>query len=181
MEEYKIKEAIEKTKTMGEAAKFLNMNFNTFKRKAKKLGIYKPSENRGRFTNQKQRKKVFCNMCLENELLATNITGYCKLCYHKSEDNKKLKKWLETGKTPYQKGTHIRGVIRKYIYDAQDNKCAICDMNNMWNGKELNFVLDHIDGDASNDNRENLRLICHNCDSQLETYKSRNKNSARKR
>ena len=41
------------------------------------------------------------------------------------------------------------------------------------------FVLDHIDGNADNNNRENLRLICPNCDSQLDTYKSKNKNSAR--
>jgi hypothetical protein len=29
--------------------------------------------------------------------------------------------------------------------------------------------------------RNNLRLVCHNCDSQLDTYKSKNKNSARKK
>lgn len=49
----------------------------------------------------------------------------------------------------------------------------------MWNNKELKFILDHIDGNASNSCRENLRLICPNCDSQLDTYKSKNKNSAR--
>ena len=43
----------------------------------------------------------------------------------------------------------------------------------------LHFILDHIDGDASNNFEFNLRLICPNCDSQLDTYKSRNKNSAR--
>ena len=37
----------------------------------------------------------------------------------------------------------------------------------------------HIDGDASNNFRDNLRLVCPNCDSQLDTYKSRNKNSTR--
>jgi transcription initiation factor IIE alpha subunit len=41
------------------------------------------------------------------------------------------------------------------------------------------FVLDHINGDAARSDRDNLRLICPNCDSQLDTYKSKNKNSAR--
>ena len=52
-------------------------------------------------------------------------------------------------------------------------------MDDFWNGEHLNFILDHKDGDASNNYRNNLRLICPNCDSQLPTYKSRNKNSAR--
>lgn len=52
-------------------------------------------------------------------------------------------------------------------------------MNRVWNNKPINFILDHIDGDASNNLEENLRLICPNCDSQLDTYKSKNKNSAR--
>ncbi len=41
------------------------------------------------------------------------------------------------------------------------------------------FILYHIDGHASNNTRENLRLICPNCDSQLDTYKSKNKNEDR--
>ena len=31
----------------------------------------------------------------------------------------------------------------------------------------------------ANINRDNLRLVCPNCDSQLDTYKSKNKNSDR--
>ena len=36
-------------------------------------------------------------------------------------------------------------------------------------------ILDHVDGDASNNRRENLRLVCPNCDSQLPTFKARNR------
>ena len=52
-------------------------------------------------------------------------------------------------------------------------------MSNTWNNKPLVFILDHIDGNADNNYRNNLRLVCPNCDSQLDTYKSKNKNSAR--
>lgn len=67
--------------------------------------------------------------------------------------------------------------LKPIILKEQDYECAIegCTCGTEWNGKELHFVLDHIDGDATNNKRENLRLVCPNCDSQLDTFKSRNK------
>lgn len=69
--------------------------------------------------------------------------------------------------------------VKKYILEEQGHKCAICGREDEWNNKPLVFILDHVDGHANNNNRTNLRLICPNCDSQLDTYKSKNKNSDR--
>jgi 5-methylcytosine-specific restriction endonuclease McrA len=91
----------------------------------------------------------------------------------------KIKNWLETGDTGMGVDTTIRGAIRDYLYERQENKCAICGITNQWNGAQLNFVLDHIDGDASNSTPDNVRLVCPNCDSQLPTFKSRNPVSKR--
>lgn len=60
----------------------------------------------------------------------------------------------------------------KYIIKEQNSKCAICGMLNIWQDKPIKFIVDHIDGDASNNKRDNLRCICPNCDSQLDTYKN---------
>lgn len=119
-----------------------------------------------------------CKKC-GKELSYGNTSGLCQQCLIDTRREQKLNDWLLTGKTGYTVDTTIRGVIRDYILNQQNHKCAICGIVDNWNGKDLHFVLDHIDGDASNSSPQNLRLICPNCDSQLETYKSKNKNSAR--
>ena len=110
-----------------------------------------------------------------------NKNHLCKDCLIKKQDDEKIKIWLETGYANCKIGSTIRNCIRRYIYEKQDYKCSICKISNQWNGQKLNFILDHIDGNAANNHHYNLRLICPNCDSQLPTYKSKNKNSARKR
>lgn len=121
---------------------------------------------------------MLCKRC-QKKLSAGNKSGYCQSCLVITRREDKIKKWLQTGDTGMGVDTTIRGVIRDYILKEQENKCAICGIPNIWNNLQLNFVLDHINGDASNSRRENLRLVCPNCDSQLPTFKSKNKKSAR--
>ena len=80
----------------------------------------------------------------------------------------------------YCNGGYTPKNFKKFFLEEQGEKCAICGGEPFHNGKPLVFVLDHIDGDASNNRRENLRMICPNCDSQLDTFKSKNKNSTRR-
>lgn len=128
--------------------------------------------------NIKPKYYMTCSICGE-KINPGNKSGLCQSCLKKKKDEEKIQKWQETGDTGCGVSTTLRNCIRDYIFQKQDKKCAICGIDDQWNGKELHFVLDHIDGDASNDFEYNLRLICPNCDSQLDTYKSRNKNSAR--
>ena len=79
----------------------------------------------------------------------------------------------------YCRGNYQPRTFKDDILKEQGYKCAICNCSPEHNGKPLVFILDHIDGHASNNRRENLRMICPNCDSQLPTYKSKNKNGDR--
>jgi hypothetical protein len=124
-----------------------------------------------------QEKK--CHNCGDTFFSMDSNTNFCTIqC---NADYKKQKKY-EDYLNNQEKYCGIRDIrfLKQHILKEQNNCCAICDMKNVWNEKSIVFVLDHINGDASNNMRNNLRLVCPNCDSQLDTYKSKNKNSARK-
>ncbi len=70
--------------------------------------------------------------------------------------------------------------IKEYILETRGHRCEICGTET-WMGKPVPLILDHINGRASDDRLDNLRLVCCNCDAQLPTYKSKNKNSDRKK
>ena len=103
---------------------------------------------------------------------------YCSnRCQRASERTANVARWLESGVG--SPGTQRGHYIRLYLLEDQQRNCAICGLATMWHGVELTLVLDHIDGDSQNNARENLRMICPNCDSQLSTYKSRNRGRGR--
>lgn len=52
-------------------------------------------------------------------------------------------------------------------------KCTICGNNGVWMDQPLTLQLDHIDGDSTNNELSNLRLLCPNCHTQTETYGSK--------
>lgn len=76
-----------------------------------------------------------------------------------------------------ENSSYNRKSLKKRILDDEliEYVCDICGLGPEWNGKPMTLVLDHING-VNNDNRlENIRFVCNNCDSQLPTYKSRNR------
>lgn len=90
----------------------------------------------------------------------------------------RTREWLATGVAPNIGGWSSH-YIRRYIFEDQRGCCGICGSPAHWMGMRLVFVLDHIDGDSTNNARENLRMVCPNCDSQLPTYKSKNRGNRR--
>jgi flagellar biosynthesis/type III secretory pathway ATPase len=79
---------------------------------------------------------------------------------------------------PFEKKSWERR--RKIVVEEQENKCLMCGLS-MWLGQNLNLQIDHIDGNNSNNKRENLRALCANCHSLTDTYCGKNINKGIKK
>lgn len=109
---------------------------------------------------------------------STHNRRFCNLvCFHKLRADTKIANWLSGRETRVT--SHQRDAVRSWLLKDQLETCALCAQSGSWNGKPLLFVLDHINGNYTDNSRTNLRLICHNCDSQLPTYKGRNRGFGR--
>ena len=68
-------------------------------------------------------------------------------------------------------------VLRGYVERHQviEYKCVNCGCDGNWQGGVISLEIDHIDGDNSNNELDNLRYLCPNCHALTETYRGRNK------
>ena len=116
---------------------------------------------------------LFCGVFLENNNKSTKQRKYCSIACQGKHSQQKLFDYVElSGQADSDKQA------RKYMLHKFGNSCSICG-NVQWNGQPIPVIVDHIDGNSSNQLLTNLRVICPNCDALLPTYKNRNKGNGR--
>ena len=65
-------------------------------------------------------------------------------------------------------------IIKKHLLAERGHQCECCH-NVQWLGKEIPLQVHHIDGDRTNNTRDNLVLLCANCHSITENWCGKNK------
>lgn len=114
---------------------------------------------------------------------------YCSIECSTQHRNKELYNKIaqyveERGEFPTYGGRVVNGEtnrnkVRIYLENKYGHKCSICGITE-WCGQPVPLVVDHIDGNSRNHKVDNFRLVCHNCDAQLPTYKAKNMGNGRK-
>lgn len=112
-----------------------------------------------------------CPNC--NKLFKKNQRKFCsRKCSNLFIFNTNYNLWSES-KLPKNKSNGSKSIIKKYILLENEYKCFQCGIN-QYNNKKLTLELDHIDGDGTNDNKNNVRLLCPNCHGLTPTFKGKN-------
>ncbi len=171
-----------------EIGRMFNVSGTTIINTAKKLGIklerrrkINPNETFNKGKDIRYKKEICsCLNCGKSYKIQKGGSGKfcCRHCADEYKHTQGYKRILD-GDPAIMHPMFNPNSYKKDIIKEQGGVCAICGIKQEWNGKGLVFILDHIDGYASHNYRSNLRCICPNCDSQLDTYKSKNKHGER--
>jgi hypothetical protein len=69
-----------------------------------------------------------------------------------------------------------RGSLKRRLYAAglKSPRCELCGQGELWRGKRMSLILDHVNGVHDDNRLENLRIVCPNCAATLDTHCARN-------
>jgi hypothetical protein len=63
---------------------------------------------------------------------------------------------------------------RLYAEGVKQRTCELCGQGELWRGRRMALILDHINGVATDNRLESLQIVCANCAATLETHCGRN-------
>lgn len=124
------------------------------------------------------KKCLFCGNIINsrNKFFCSNL---CQLNYQKQQYLNNWKLGLESGLSGE---FGISSYIRNYLLNKSNYKCELCgwgEINTFTN--KIPLEIHHKDGNYLNNSEDNLQVLCPNCHSLTETFKSHNKNGRKSR
>jgi predicted RNA-binding Zn-ribbon protein involved in translation (DUF1610 family) len=65
-----------------------------------------------------------------------------------------------------------RGNLKRRLYDAglKQHQCELCGQGEIWRGRAMALILDHVNGVPTDNRLENLRIVCPNCAATFDTH-----------
>lgn len=129
---------------------------------------------------KKQKNKIVktCTEC--GKIYSSRAKKFCSRNCHSKNKWSVVSNRIKDSNIVHNKGNfHSSKSAKRFLQENCGHNCSICGIPPFWNNESLIMILDHINGIPDDWNIANLRLVCPNCDTQLPTYKSKNKNGGR--
>jgi hypothetical protein len=71
-----------------------------------------------------------------------------------------------------ENSTYSRQHVKRRLFQEglKEPVCEMCGQGEMWRGRPMGMILDHINGVRNDHRLENLRIVCPNCAATLDTH-----------
>jgi hypothetical protein len=68
--------------------------------------------------------------------------------------------------------TYSRGSLKRRLWasNLKPRRCELCGQGELWQGRPMGLILDHINGLRDDHRFENLQIVCPNCAATLDTH-----------
>jgi hypothetical protein len=134
------------------------------------------------YNNRLAKKKSRINNCINCGIEIKYPNKYCSLtCQVNFQFKEYINKW-KNGEVNGMSGKYaVSKYLKRYLMEKHGYKCSQCgwgEVNPFTN--RIPLEVHHKDGDYTNNDENNLELLCPNCHSLTATYKAANKGSGRK-
>lgn len=72
--------------------------------------------------------------------------------------------------------------LKNKLYKAKlkERVCELCGQTEDWNGRKMSLILDHINGEHTDNRLKNLQIVCPNCNATLDTHCGKHKKTLTK-
>ena len=128
----------------------------------------------GNFQDKRYKPKIedYCLNCKTSLGFRTEKRKQKKFCHNdKCQHEYARKQAIELGIAG-------NGSVKRHLIETFGYQCSECEISE-WNNKQIVLELEHKNGNSNDNSLDNVCLLCPNCHSQTETYKSKNTGKGR--
>jgi hypothetical protein len=79
---------------------------------------------------------------------------------------------IPLGEILVERSAYSRAKLKHRLYDEglKARLCELCGQGELWHGRTMSLILDHVNGVHDDNRLENLRMVCPNCAATLDTH-----------